>query len=139
MQITEEELKKLLDLYGGVTHKREFLKAQKQELINKVIPPEIAAELEAIDAEFKAKEDALDEEEKGYRKILDGAIADYVQTIPLIDKAKVKSELVTLHITRGETEWDTHALDGMIVAGHKELLPFRKELPPRTRILKNRM
>ena len=56
MPVTEEQLKEALNAFGDFQHQREYLKAQKQELINKVIPPEVQIELEAIEAELKSLE-----------------------------------------------------------------------------------
>lgn len=134
----EATLRQLMDKYGDVTYKRDVIAMEKKQLRDKIIPPEIQLELEALDEEFKSKEQALDLEEKAGRKVLDDAVKLYTKSLELIDKITIKSELMTLTVSKGDAVWDVDGIDGYAIA-HPEILFFRKEQPPKTRITKNRI
>lgn len=134
----QETLKQYANAYADVEHKREFLKSQKQELINKIIPAEIQTELEGLNEEFVEKEKALDEEEKSRRKILDAAIKDFLSSFALVEKTQIKTDLVTISMDRGDIVWDSAFLDGFAIT-HPEILSARTEKEPKVRITKNKM
>ena len=128
-----------MDAYGNVQYKKDILSSEKQKLVESILTPQQLADIESINAEFSAKEKAVDEEEKMRRKILDAAVEAYCKQLPLSkEPVKVKSKLVTVSFAAGDVEWDTSGLDGYILAGNRELLPFRKENHPKIRITKNK-
>ena len=135
----ETQLKELMDAYGNVQYKRDILSSEKQKLVESILTPQQLADIEAINSEFSAKEKAVEKEEKMRRKILDAAVEDYCNQLALSkEPVKVKSKLVAVSFAAGDVDWDTSGLDGYILAGHPELLSFRKENPPKTRITKNK-
>lgn len=138
--ITEEDLKKALDQYGNIQRKRDLLSIQKADVMKQAIPPEIQAEIEAIDEEFKNKEDALDEEDKKARKILDTILEEYSKSLAFKndDKVAVKSELNTVTFYPPEVEYDSKAIDGYAL-NHPELLGYRKEGKSKFRLTKNKL
>ena len=138
--ITDEDIKKLMDNYGDYVYKKDALQAEKKSIIEKVIPPEVQAELDSVEAEFSDKEKMLEQQEKDARNILDNAIARFIESLNLAaDKVTLRSKLMSLSITKGEVKWDADALDGFVLGGHPELLSFRKEESPKTRLTKNKI
>ena len=133
-----EEITKMMDEYVGFTHQRELLKAEKEKIKNETIPSIVHQELELIEDEFSPKEKALDENEKKFRKELDARIYQLSKSIEMgKEDIKIKTDLATLTIFKPEVEWDTEGLDALIVAGNTELLKYRKESRPKTRLTKN--
>lgn len=129
-----------MDEYVDFTHQKELMKSEKEKIKNKIIPPAIQEELELIEEEFSPKEKALEENEKKYRKALDQKINQYVSKLNMgKENVKIKTELGTLTIFEPEIEWDTKGLDTLILAGNTELLKYRKENPPKTRLTKNNL
>lgn len=137
--ITEEDLKKALDQFGEVQGQKDLLAIEKSKVMKQALKPEIQAEIESIDEEFKAKEEAIKDREKKARKILDNILDEYAKSLKLQDDETVKSDLITVTFYKPEVEWDTAALDGYILAGHPELLSFRHEKPVKTRVMKNKL
>jgi hypothetical protein len=135
-----EETKKMMDEYAGYTHQRELLKSEKEKFKNEVIPSVIHQELESIEEEFSPREKALDENEKKFRKQLDARIYQLAKTLEMgKEDIKLKTELATLTIFKPEVEWNTEGLDALILAGNTELLKYRKESRPKTRLTKNNL
>ena len=134
------EIKKAMDEYGNFAHARELLKSEKKQLIDSIIPPEIQIEIESIEFETKEKEEVLDKKEKEARKKLDSLIKKYIKNLDVgKEKIHLSSEMMNLTISEPETVWDTSALDAFIIAGHRELLPFRSQTLPKTRLTKKGM
>ena len=140
MALEEEQIKQAMDHYADFQNKKELLKANKQILINSVIPIEVQEKLNDIDEEFKGKEELIDLEEKNARKVLDMMIEQFVQSQVLTDKPiKLKSELATVSMTKGDIVWDAKSLDAFAIAGHSEILSFRTEEKPKIRVTRNKI
>ena len=137
--ITDEDIKKLMDNYGDFVYKKDALEAEKKTIRDKIIPPEVQKELDDLEAEFSGKEKMLERQEKDARNILDNAVARFIESLNLKDKTTLRSRLMSLSITKGEVKWDADALDGFVLGGHPELLSFRKEESPKTRLTKNKI
>lgn len=99
----------------------DLVNIHKQDAINRVLTPEIKAELAAIDAEFGEQVEAINE------------------TLAIIE-AEVKAGVVALGSTvksgrfmamynRGRVTWDTKKMEGFAIA-HPELAALRKEGEP---------
>lgn len=142
MEITEEELKKLMDQYGNCEHERQFLLLEKQKLINQIIPLEIQQQLEDVEYEFQSKFDDLDKKEKSFRKILDQYVQLFAKKIKdnlaLTEKITLKSDLINVTFTKGKIVWDADNLDGYAI-NNPQILSFRKEEEPSVRITKNKL
>ena len=135
----ESELKKLIDEYGDIANKKEFLAMEKKKLIDGVIPDSVKMEIDSINAEFEEKETALELEEKKKKKEVDVATDKYAQSL-FVGKEKIhlKTGLMTLTISEGEPIWDSSALDGYALGGHEELLKFRHPGKNKTRLTRNK-
>lgn len=99
----------------------DLVNIHKQDAINRVLTPEIKAELAAIDAEFGEQVKAINE------------------TLAIIE-AEVKAGVVALGSTvksgrymamynKGRVTWDTKKMEGFAIA-HPELAALRKEGEP---------
>lgn len=140
MPLSEDKLKEAMDVYADFQNKKEYLKSQKQEIINKIIPLEIQQQLNDLEEEFAGKEEIIDLDEKNSRKVLDMMIDQFVQSQVLTDKPlKLKSNLATVSMTKGDIIWDAKSLDAFVIAGHPELLSFRTEEKPKIRVVRNKL
>jgi DNA-binding protein H-NS len=138
MDITLEEIQKLMDDYGNIRYLLEDLKATRDSAVQSILSkyPQVAQEIEDIEAEVSQKIEQAEQIEKLKKKTLQAHIDEYVKTIPLKDKGKVKSKLLTVSLDRKIT-YDPVALDGMATENPK-LLAFRNETVS-TRITLNKL
>jgi len=140
MALSEEQIKQAMDNFADFQNKKEYLRSQKKTLIDSVIPIEVQEKLNDIEEEFAGKEEIIDLEEKNARKVLDMMIEQYVQSQVLTDKPiKLKSEMATVSMTKGDITWDAKSLDAFVIAGHPELLSFRTEEKPKIRVVRNKI
>lgn len=140
MSVTEEKLKEAADVFADFQNKKEYVRSQKQEIINKIIPLEIQQQLNDLEEEFAGKEEAIDLEEKTARRVLDMMIDQFVREQQLTEKPlKIKSKLATISMAKGDIIWDAAALDGFAIAGHPEILSFRTEEKPKIRVMRNKL
>ena len=140
MTITEEKLKEAADVFADFQNKREYVRSQKQEIINKIIPLEIQQQLNDLEEEFAGKEESIDLEEKTARRVLDMMIDQFVQSQQLTEKPlKIKSKFATISLAKGDVVWDAAALDGFAIAGHPEILSFRTEEKPKVRVTRTKL
>jgi len=66
-------------------------------------------------------------------------VEKYAQSLELgNEKYVVGSKFASISFTDGGVEWDANGVDGYALT-HPELLGFRKQLPPKTRITRNKM
>jgi hypothetical protein len=119
------EIADLLDQLANYQAQRDYLSLQKQELIDQILPPEIKARLEEIEAEFTGKVEAVDENIAS----LEAAIKEEV----LRNGASVRGTFLRAVWSRGRVSWDAKAMDEYAGA-HPELLAFRKQGEPFVRI-----
>ena len=140
MPVTEEKLKEAADVFADFQNKREYIRSQKQEIINKIIPLEIQQQLNDLEEEFAGKEEIIDLEEKTARRVLDMMVEQFVQSQVLTDTPiKLKSKMATVSICKGNVVWDAAALDGFAIAGHPEILSFRTEEKPKIRVTRTKL
>jgi hypothetical protein len=102
--VSEDQLKSALNAFGEFQHQRELLKADKQKIIDGIIPQEIQAELGEVDAEFEGKDRIVAEKEKSARKVLDMMLDQYAEGLELSgdDKVKINSDLAYATIEEGD-------------------------------------
>jgi hypothetical protein len=136
----DNQLQFFMDEFGDVQSKKALLLSEKEAIKKKIIPLNIQAELEELDAEFSEKEKALEEEEKQKKKTLQIALDNYINTLILKpgEKTAIKSPLVTVHISAPVPEWEPLGLDGYAL-NHPEILMFRKDGKAGTRIVRNKL
>ena len=140
MPVSEEQIKKAMDVYADFQNKKEFFRSQKKTLVDSIIPFEIQEKLNDIEEEYAGKEELIDLEEKNARKVLDMMIEQFLQSQVLTDNPiKLKSEMATVSMSKGDVVWNIKALDGFVSAGHPELLSFRTEEKPKIRVTRNKL
>ena len=138
--MNEEQLKQAMDLYADFQNKKESLNSEKQKILDEIIPEEIRAKLEDAEEEFKDKEEMISLQETNARKILDKMLEQYAQSQILTDSPiKLQSTLASVSIKKGDIIWDAKSLDAYVIAGHTEILSFRKEEKPKIRVMRNKI
>jgi hypothetical protein len=106
-----------LDLLAEYQAQLDLLELQKQELIDRVLTPEIKAQLEEIETEFAGKADAVS------LKIAE--LQEQIRREVVSIGATVKAAHYQAVYTNGRVSWDSKALDGYATA-HPEVARFRK-------------
>jgi len=122
MNITTE-FDKLADMQA----ERDVISLEKQELIDKILTPEIKAQIAEIEAEFEPRIESADK-----------AIAeqtDFVKKLVINAAETVKGAFLQAVFMKGRVSWDTKALDGYAVA-HPEIVAMRKQGDPTVSIRK---
>jgi hypothetical protein len=121
------EIAELLDQLANYQAQKDYFHLQKQELIDQVLPPEIKARLEEIEAEFSDKLEAVDQNIAS----LEAAIKEEV----LRSGASVKGTFLRAVWNKGRVTWDARRMDEYASA-HPEVLAFRKQGEPFVRIVR---
>ena len=117
----------MLDQLANYQAELDVLGFRKQDLIDRVLTPEIKTQIEDIEAEFSSKAQAANE------KI--SLLETEIKARVLGDGATVKSKFLQAVWSKGRVSWDTKALDGYSAA-HPEIARFRKEGEPSVSIRK---
>jgi hypothetical protein len=112
-----EKLERLVRLH----EERDSLEAQKQGLIDQVLPPEIKARLGDIEAEFAHKAQAA-------AANIEGLEAE-VKADTLAHGESVRGTGIQAVWNRGRQSWDSKGL-ASYGESHPEILQFRKEGDP---------
>ena len=110
-----------LDQLANYQAQRDVLELEKQALIDQILPPEIKARLEEIEAEFTGKRETVD----ANISELETEIRDEV----LRQGTTVKSTFLRVVYHPGRVTWDTKSLDAYARA-RPEILDFRKQGQP---------
>lgn len=116
-------LDKLADLYA----QREAMEAEKQALMAKVIPPEIKARLDDIEAEFGEKAKAATANIE--------ALEDSIKEATLTHGESVRGAGFQAVWNKGRVSWDSKGLQAY-ADDHPEVLQYRKEGEPSVTIRK---
>jgi len=117
----------MLDQLANYQAELDVLGFRKQDLIDRVLTPEIKTQIEDIEAEFSSKAQAANEKIR--------LIETEIKARVLGDGATVKSKFLQAVWSKGRVSWDTKALDGYSAA-HPEIARFRKEGEPSVSIRK---
>jgi hypothetical protein len=112
-----EMLNRLVGLYAD----RDSLEAQKQALIDQVLPPEIKSRLNDIEAEFVQKAEAAAANIE--------SLESEVKAATLAHGESVRAAGIQAVWNKGRQSWDSKGLTGYGEA-HPEILQFRKEGDP---------
>ena len=117
------KLNELAEIYAA----REAVNLMKQDLIDKVLTPEIKAQIAEIEAEFADNIQVVN----GRAAALEAEVKAAVAT----NGASVKGDYLQAVYAKGRTSWDTKALEGF-AAAHPEIEKFRKTGEPSVSIRK---
>lgn len=116
-----EQITKLLADLAEARAAKEVLRLDKEAAIASVIPPEVRAALDDIEAEY------------GDRDLVAGyTISDLelrIKALVAEHGATVKAAGINAVYTAGRVTWDSKALDGFAL-NHPELFAFRREGKP---------
>jgi len=112
-----EKLERLSGLYA----EREALEAQKQALIDQVLPAELRSRLNDIEAEFAQKAQAAASNIE--------ALEASVKSETLAHGESVRAAGIQAVWNKGRQAWDSKGLAGYAEA-HPDVLQFRKEGEP---------
>ena len=109
-------VQELLNEYSNNLAGIDLLNGNKQELIDKVIPPEIKAQLDEIEAEFTpvfANINTRNQE-----------LIDLIKAEVIAAGETVSGEFHQAVYMKGRTSWDSKSLEGF-AAAHPEILQFK--------------
>lgn len=109
-------VQELLNEYSNNLAGIDLLNGNKQELIDKVIPPEIKARLDEIEAEFTpifANINTRNQE-----------LIDMIKAEVVAAGETVSGEFHQAVYMKGRTSWDSKSLEGY-AAAHPEILQFK--------------
>ena len=115
------DISQKIDQLANFQAQRDVLELEKQSLIDQLIPPEIKARIEEIEAEFNGKGEAVDE------KIT--AMENEIKEEVIRHGATVRGTFLRVVYHTGRVTWDTKSLDAYARA-RPELLEFRKQGEP---------
>jgi hypothetical protein len=120
----KQRLQQLEELYA----QQELINIHKQAAIDKILPPELKAELAAIDLEFGQQTEAV--------KDTINTIESEVKLAVVAHGTTVKGQRFMAVYNKARVSWDTKGLDGY-AAAHPEIERFRKEGEPSVSIRKS--
>lgn len=115
--MNEEQIKQALNQLADYQAQQDTLRLEQEELINKLMPPEIKKAIEDIRAEYAVKSSAAAENIEQLQNEIKAAVKEL--------GASVKSDLLHAVFSSGRTTWDSKGLDGYVVA-HPEVEKFKK-------------
>jgi hypothetical protein len=115
------DISQKIDQLANFQAQRDVLELEKQSLIDQLIPPEIKARIEEIEAEFSGKREAVDE------KITE--LESEIKEEVIRQGATVKGTFLRVVYHAGRVTWDTKKLDGY-AHSRPEILEFRKQGEP---------
>lgn len=114
-------IEQMLDQLADIQAQLDVLRLDKEAAISAAIPPEVLAEMDAIEHEFGQKAAAAQANAD--------ELAAAIRVAVLAHGATVKGARLQAVYSGGRITWDAKALDGYAV-GHPEVLGFRKEGEP---------
>lgn len=115
--MNEEQIKQALNQLADFQAQQDALRLEQDELVNKLIPPEVQKAIEDIRAEYAIKSSAAAENIEQLQNEIKNAVKEF--------GASVKSDLLYAVFSSGRTTWDSKGLDGYIAA-HPEVEKFKK-------------
>ena len=114
---TEDKLNQLAEAWDA----QDAMRLRYEEIRRSLIPPEIQAQLDELDAEKDAAMGAFSE---GVEKLVAEIKAEVIAA-----GSSAKSERVQAVYAKGRVSWDSKALEGY-AAAHPEITAFRKKGDP---------
>ena len=115
------EIKTKLDRLADMQAQADVIRIKFNELREKIMIPEIKAQLAEVDAEEQTTLEAVN----------DGiaSLTNEIKAAVIAAGATVKGDYLQAVYAKGRVSWDTKSLDGY-AAGHPEIAKFRKEGEP---------
>ena len=123
----------MTDIYEKIEQYSEFcfgldaIEAEKKQLIDSVIPPEIKDKLAEIDAEFAQKSESIQAKKTELEAEIKAEVLEAGRS--------VKGTYHSFVWSKPRVSWDTKALDGY-AAAHPEIQQFRIEGSPSVSVRK---
>ena len=123
----------MTDIYEKIEQYSEFcfgldaIEAEKKQLIDSVIPPEIKDKLAEIDAEFAQKSESIQAKKTELEAEIKAEVLEAGRS--------VKGTYHSFVWSKPRVSWDTKALDGY-AAAHPEIQQFRVEGSPSVSVRK---
>ena len=127
--IIVEDLYTQIERYSDLIFQADAVSAQKQELVDAILTPEIKAKLADLDAEFEPIFTQLNDK----KSMLEAQI----KTLVSIAGRTIKGTYHSFVWSKPRVSWDTKALDGY-AAAHPEIAQFRIEGSPSVSVRKAR-
>ncbi len=115
----EEEIRRLLDELAEIQASLDALRLEKERLRESIIPAEVRAALEELEAEFAPKEEEAVRKEQALRK----RVVEMVKSLGHTVKGAHLQAVFSMR-----TSWDSKRLEGFAKA-HPEILAFRTQKP----------
>lgn len=106
-EISEGEIKQMLDKLADLNSAIDLMNLQKKELIDSVLTPEIKTKLAEIDAEFEPMKEAMTDQIADLENKVRMAASYYGKT--------VKGQYLTAVWSKGRTSWDDKKLEGLMI------------------------
>ncbi len=115
------EIAEKLDRLANYQAQKQYLELHKKELLDQILPPEIKARIEEVEAEFAGRAEAVDEN----IQILETEIKNDL----LVRGETAKGSFLIGVWCQGRVSWDTRGLD-RYAASHPEILRYRRQSEP---------
>jgi hypothetical protein len=112
-----DNLQVMLAWLDELQSQRNIILMDKQSAVDKVLPAEVKAELEAIDLEFDGMLATVDEQIERAK--------EQIRPLVVAQASTVKSRYLSAIYNRGRITYDTDALD-KYAQSHPEILQYRK-------------
>jgi hypothetical protein len=110
-----------LDQLANLQAKADIIRLEFAQLRKQIIPQEIQAQLDDLDAEMETTLEPVNQ-----------AVSDLTETVKqnvIVTGASVKGTFLQAVYSKPRVSWDNKGLDGFMVA-HPEIKAFRKEGEP---------
>jgi parvulin-like peptidyl-prolyl isomerase len=117
----EIEITQKLDRLANYQAQKQYLELQKKELLDQILPAEIRARIEEVEAEFSGRAIAVDENIQ--------ALEEEIKNDLLMRGETAKGSFLAGVWCHGRVSWDTRGLD-RYASSHPEILRFRKQGEP---------
>ena len=124
----ESKIKELITKMDDVQSRLEVIRIQKKEWTDKIITPEIHAEIKAMDDELDPVIEIVQAEIKNIQAEIRDMVIKHGSSV----KVDLGSGERSAIYVKGRTSWDGKALEGFAIA-HPEILVCKKEGNPSVR------
>ena len=121
MNFSPDEIKEMIASYSDLFYELEFLRIQKDEVIQSVIPDDVKQKIEEIEDEYADKFDDAQERLKNLESVIKSAVLSIGES--------VDSDKHNFVFQKGRTTWKTKVLDDLAV-DNPEILQARKQGKP---------
>lgn len=112
-----DEIVEKLNMLAEFKNALDVLRLEREEIEQKIIPPDVKAALDELDAEYAPKTDEVREKISSIEAEIKSLVVEHGET--------VKGDYIQAVYVKGRTTWNTSALDGYAKA-HPEIDDFRR-------------